>query len=218
MGTRQSSLVGRCWGSRMLSPWRCHASVRESYRPFLFSPLSSCSSGSPPFCTAASTTLTCPRRLFPHLCTITTGVCVWSPVQLPQENTDCSYCVFDSLFLTFTLIQLFMFLPAGQTVNLHPLFCALIQWPTSLWWGTRNMYVLTRVCASIYVSTACTVCISASFFLKCTFRCWHSARPIRCLCSWRCLILRSIRSWACSWSRQPVSPGMESKLPPLLAL
>lgn len=130
-----------------------------------------------------------------------------------RKTKECSFCVF-----AFTFTQSFTFLSAGQTVNLLPLFCALIQWPTSLWWGIRNMYVWMSVFASTGLSTVCISIPRSVISLKCKFRCWHLARPIGCLCSWRCLILPPTRSWGCSWSRQLVSLGMESKLPPLLAL
>lgn len=78
MQNHQSLLVRCWWRSSTLYSLRCHGPGRDSYSSQLCSHLSSSSCGSLHFCTGLSTTLTCPRRLFLHLWTTTTGVYVKS--------------------------------------------------------------------------------------------------------------------------------------------
>lgn len=138
MESHQCSLVQCCWSSRILLPWCCRKSVRKWYRALSCSLLSSCSCGYLRFYMVACTTLTCPMQPFPQLCTTTTGwYCRFCPVAL----SSWPY-----------LFHSFMSCSAEQTVNLLLRIGALIQWQTSQWSKTENMYVLCNpICESVSV-------------------------------------------------------------------
>lgn len=106
-------------------------------------------------------------------------------------------------------------LSAGQTVSHLHRSCALIHWPMCLWQGTGSMYVC-NVCGSCSVYTSMQLINDLSS--KWVFRCWHSGKPIRSLCCWKCQILLPIRHWGCSWSRQRSTPRMEARFSPQLSL
>lgn len=195
MKNHQSSLVRCCWGSGMLLSWQCHVPNREFYRPSLCSLLCCCSSGSPLFYTGASTTLTCPRQLIPLLCTITTGVYV-------------TYCI-RKMYAVVAMYSLSLshsfFVCRTDCESPASFLCSYPVANISLMRNKKHvcmyeyMHLYIQMLYAWYLSL-CVKCTSihrnyprSMTFNKCIFRCWHSARHIGSLCSWRCLNPQPIR-------------------------
>lgn len=104
-------------------------------------------------------------------------------------------------------------LSAGQAVSRLRLSCALIHWPMCLWQGTGSTYVRRKrvfFMQHLYVHAINKRLLSS----KWVFRCWHSGKPIRSLCCWKCPILLPIRHWGCSWSGQRSTLRMEARFSP----